>query len=244
MKTELQNRRVAGAVLALAFAATAFGANDAVSKLARVAPQLTVVRMESTPADGILQVEIEEDNAPVYITTDGTHLFTGDLYSLSENGVVNLTETWREGQRSRLLSDVPMEDMIVFSPAAQASVIVYVSTDVDCPYCRLLHGDIETLNGYGIEIRYLAYPRYGDRSPTYNRMVSVWCADNSRRALEQIKLGDTIPERTCDNPVLEHFQLGQRFGIEGTPTLVTAGGKLLRGYQAPDEIAAALALPK
>lgn len=91
MATNLHNR-VASAVITSALAAsTAFGANDIVSKLARIAPELTVVRAESTPADGILRLEIEEDNVPVYVTADGTHLFTGDMYSLSEDGAVEAT---------------------------------------------------------------------------------------------------------------------------------------------------------
>ncbi len=244
MRTNLENRATV-AVIASALAASPTHCADAiVDKLARVAPQITVVRMQSTPADGIFQVEIEEDNAPVYVTVDGTHLLTGDLYSLAEDGIENLTETWREGRRRTLLSELRMEDMIVFSPAHNAPVVVYVFTDVDCPYCRMLHGDIRALNGYGIEVRYLAFPRYGDDSPTYARMVSVWCADDSRRALDEIKAGNAIPEQTCDNPVFKQFQLGQELDIEGTPTLVTGAGKLLRGYQPPEAIAETLGLLK
>lgn len=244
MANNLHNR-VAGAVITSALAAsTAFGADDLVSKLARVAPQLTVVRMESTPVDGILQLEIEEDNVPVYVTADGTHLFTGDMYSLSEGGVENLTETWREGQRRMLLSGARKEDMIVFSPEEEPAVVVYVFTDVDCPYCRMLHGDIDALNDYGIEVRYLAYPRYGDESPTYDRMVSVWCADDPVTALDQIKEGETIPEKTCADPVFKQFKLGQELGVKGTPTLFTSDGKLLRGYRRPKEIAEKLGLPE
>ena len=73
-------------------------------------------------------------------------------------------------------------------------------------------------------------------------MVSVWCADDPVRALDQIKEGKTIPEKTCADPVLKQFELGKELGVEGTPTLFTSDGKLLRGYRPPEEIAEKLGL--
>lgn len=134
-----------------------------------------------------------------------------------------------------------MASLIVFR-TANAQAVVNVFTDIDCTHCQRLHGDISTLNEAGIEIRYLAYPRGGLESSSYSRMVSAWCADDRRAALTALKQGLDVPDRTCVNPVADHYQLAKEMGIPGTPGLITAEGRLLRGYASADELAASLGL--
>ena len=50
------------------------------------------------------------------------------------------------------IAAIPEDEMIVFTPDTVASIAVF--TDVDCTYCRALHGDLEELMTYGIEVRY------------------------------------------------------------------------------------------
>ena len=64
--------------------------------------------------------------------------------------------------------------MIAFAPSAGTKEIVYVFTDVNCGYSRMLHQDIGQLNDLGIEVRYLAFPRGGPGTSTYDKMVSIW----------------------------------------------------------------------
>ena len=91
-------------------------------------------------------------------------------------------------------------------------------TDVDCTYCRALHGDLEELMVYGIEVRYLAYPRGGQAATSYDKMISVWCSDDRKQSLTLAKEG-----KSCRRPpalILDHYQLGNELGISGTPALV------------------------
>lgn len=132
--------------------------------------------------------------------------------------------------------------MVVFPPTAGTKAVVYAFTDVDCPYCRQLHADVEQLNGYGIEVRYLAYPRGGPGTPTYDKMVSVWCTSDRHGAITAAKLGESVATATCDSPVADHFALGRSFYIGGTPALFSELGEMLSGYLPPDEIARRLGL--
>ena len=52
------------------------------------------------------------------------------------------------------------------------------------------------MNAMGIEVRYLAFPRAGVGSKTYNSMVSAWCADDPNTAITALKARQTIPEKT------------------------------------------------
>ncbi|MFT5101404.1 MAG: thiol:disulfide interchange protein DsbC, partial [Planctomycetaceae bacterium] len=84
------------------------------------------------------------------------------------------------------------------------------------------------------------YPRSGVGSPSYDKLVSVWCAENPKMALTRAKSGIDIPAATCVNPVAAQFELGGQMGINSTPSLVFDDGTLSRGFMPAAELAATL----
>jgi len=75
-----------------------------------------------------------------------------------------------------------------------------------------------------------SFPRAGKGSPGYNKAVSVWCADDRKKAITDAKVNMRVMSKTCDNPVDEQFSLGEQLGVRGTPSIVLESGKLLPGY--------------
>src|SRR5690606_13034670 len=124
----------------------------------------------------------------------------------------------------------------IFAPEKPKSHIT-VFTDTDCGYCQKLHSEVPELNRQGIEVRYLAFPRQGPGSHGYNTLVSVWCAKDPKLAMNQAKSRQEIPAASCENPVLEQFELGQLIGVNGTPSIVLANGRMIPGYQPAAELA-------
>ena len=206
-------------------------------KIKKSLPHLTIVDISLSPVDGIYEVQVEQGQTFLYATANGNYLFAGDLYRLDDGDLVNLAELRRVEWRRYLFSMVDTNDLIVFAPKENTEVIVYVFTDVDCPYCRAIHEDIVRLNRYGIEVRYLAFPIDGVGSSNYERMVSAWCSENPKLAITDLKRSKEIPPATCENPVAEHYELGKQFGVVGTPVLVTLNGDWIEGYLGPDELA-------
>ena len=50
-------------------------------------------------------------------------------------------------------------------------------------------------------------------------------------------LGKEIEYNLCsNNPVSEHFNLGQQLGISGTPSILTTEGRMIPGYVSPKEL--------
>ena len=207
--------------------------------LRRRLPDVNVNLIERSPIDGLRAVEID-DGVTLYVTEDGSHAIAGVLYALTENGPVDTSQARRAATRRALLADVPVEQMIVFAPRGEPKVVLDVFTDPDCGFCRKLHAEMSELNAYGIEVRYLAFPRAGIGSETYDSMVSAWCADDPRDAITRLKRGNTISSKTCDNPVAEQYEIGQRVGVQGTPTIITADGELIGGYVPAAELAQGL----
>jgi thiol:disulfide interchange protein DsbC len=113
---------------------------------------------------------------------------------------------------------------------------VTVFTDIDCGFCRKLHADMSEYNKQDIRIRYLFYPRAGLGSESYDKAVSVWCADDRKAAMDTAKAGGAVPAKTCENPVAEHHALGQAMQLQGTPALLLEGGQMVPGYVPPDKL--------
>ena len=85
-------------------------------------------------------------------------------------------------------------------------------------------------------MRYLAFPRTGIDSPSYDKAVSVWCAKDRNQAMTDAKADKPVEAKTCPNPVKQEFEMGKKIGVTGTPTLVLEDGSLLPGYLPPDKL--------
>lgn len=178
---------------------------------------------------GLYEVNVQNGQS-IYVSRDAKFLIPGDLYESQEEGLVNLGEARRNTIRRERIAALDEADMIVFAPEGERKATLTVFTDVDCPYCRKLHAEIEALNSYGIAVRYLAFPRTGLNTDIHHKMVSTWCADDRKAMLTSAKRGGDVPELDCDSPVEEQYQLGREVGVTGTPALVFDDGTIMPGY--------------
>jgi len=205
------------------------------SLIAATGAQLQIVAISETPFEGLIEVELDSGEK-LFSDRKGEHLVTGDLFHATTTGLVNLSAQARQAQIVDWVASVPEDEMVIFTPEETKATIT-VFTDVDCAYCRKLHGDLDAILELGIQVRYMAYPRGGEASTAYPKMISVWCSEDRKRSLTQAKNGQNIPTRECDNPVLRHYNLGNRIGISGTPALVLQDGTVIPGYLEPAQLA-------
>ena len=207
------------------------GFNIIEEKLRTLVPNATTIAISETPIKGILQVQINSDI--VYVTMDGQYLVQGQIMDLDTRE--NITDRAKSGIRMGLLEDLNRDEQISFSPE-EPKYDLLVFTDIDCGYCRKLHNQIAEYNEEGIAIHYMAFPRAGVGSASYDKFVSVWCADDKKEALTLAKNGsDPVPEK-CPNPIADQYELGRDVGVTGTPALVTTDGTLIPGYMPPDQL--------
>jgi thiol:disulfide interchange protein DsbC len=192
-------------------------------------PDMPITSITPSPLAGLYQVELSNGHA-IFVSSDAKFLIPGDMYESRGDGLVNLGENRRNSLRVAKIGAVDEKDMIVFAPAGERKATLTVFTDVDCPYCRKLHGEIEALNSLGIAVRYLAYPREGLAGPTYIRMISTWCADDRQAIMTSAKRGAEVPVVNCDSPVDAQYQLGREVGVTGTPAVVLEDGTMVPGY--------------
>lgn len=194
---------------------------------------LPIDDLQPTPIKGIYQ--ITSDVNVFYITSDGKYLILGELLDTSKDKKNwSLTEQTARKIRAIMLAKIDVKDMIVFPATAKKIGTVTVFTDIDCQYCHKLQENIKNYTDAGIEIRYLAFPRSGPDSPSFEKAISVWCSKDRPKDYALAIAGKEILKNQCaKNPVAMEFELGQKMGVNGTPTMILENGMKFGGLVDP-----------
>jgi len=237
---------LASILLALFSAQAAADAASTIKKsLAKILPDYEVNSVHETPVKGLYEVLVGSD--VIYVSGDGRYMVQGRMIDLDSKE--DLTETSprlaearkkEAKERVAAVNKLGEDTMIVFAPPGKAEHTITVFTDIDCGYCRKLHGEIDGYLAQGIKVRYLFFPRAGVGTPSFDKAVSVWCADDRKSALTDAKAGKSVPDKKCDNPVKAQMELGEKLGVSGTPAIILDNGEMVPGYIPPKRLAAIL----
>jgi thiol:disulfide interchange protein DsbC len=228
--------RFTALILLGATCVTANADEDAIRKsLSQSMPNSKVDAIKPSVIKGLYEAAIGANI--YYVSEDGKYLIQGRLVDIAARK--DLTEEKLNGTRKLAIENMGKENMIIFK-AKIPKYTVTIFTDIDCGYCRKLHSELDQYSAQGITIQYLFYPRAGKGSDSYNKAVSVWCADDRNAALTAAKKDKSIPVKTCDNPIDKHMKLAEDFEVKGTPMIVTEAGNILPGYLPAKQLLEAL----
>lgn len=228
---------LASAALVALFPATAAADASVEEALAAKVPGVEAEDIRATPVPGLWEVAVGAQ--VVYLSEDGRYMVRGELIDLMTGQ--NMTGERQNELQSALASRVSREfdesTMVVFSPVSPSHTIT-VFTDVDCGYCRKLHREIDEYTKRGIKVRYMFYPLAGPGSESWAKADAVWCSPDRNEAMTRAKLGESVKAtQPCEaTPAARHYELGTQLGIRGTPTILTDGGEILRGYLPADQL--------
>ena len=204
---------------------------DVKKKLEAIMPGIKIESIKPLDNTGLYETVINGE--VIYFSEDMRYVFQGDVIALETRQ--NITETKRLGLRKQILASVNEKDMIIYEPK-KTEYNLTVFTDIDCGYCRKLHSQMAEYNALGIRIRYMAYPRAGLDSESYDKAVDVWCAKDRKQAMTDAKNGKNVESESCESPVKAQYQLGARLGVSGTPALFLESGEMLPGYVPPKRL--------
>ena len=207
------------------------------SKINAVLPEgMSVQSIKESKIENLFVVDIG-DLQPIYASKDGEFFFYGELYAVNGNMLQNTTKDEINLKRKSILDEAFSEDDFISFKSENEKHKVTIFTDVDCGYCRKFHNEIKDFNDLGITINYVAFPRSGLDSDSYNKIVTAWCSKDPKDILTKMKQGIDVQLSMCqDHPVKTHFLLGQKIGITGTPAIIKSNGELLPGYLPPEEL--------
>jgi len=197
---------------------------------------LQATKIEESAIPGVKQVLT--NRGVFYMSADSKIFIAGRMFDV-ENNMKNLTETALSGLR--LDGMEKFEDSMIVFPAKDEKHTVTVFTDTTCGYCRKLHAQIDDYNSLGITVRYLAFPRGGINSRSFDEIQSVWCSADQQSAMTKAKAGDKLSTEKCNAPIAGHYNLGQAAGVTGTPAIMLEDGTMIPGYKPPSALAQMLA---
>jgi thiol:disulfide interchange protein DsbC len=217
------------------------GTDSSKGDIERIAREFAVEasRVRPSPVPGLYEIAVGTNF--IYATADRRFLISGDIIEASSGN--NVSEARRLQLRAEIVSRVgrTVEPVVFSSPAKRHSITAFV--DLDCPLCRKMHGDIQSLLSRGIEVRYVFYPSGDADSDVWKKTRAVWCAKDRQAALSAALQGRPPAQSAdCDGAAtLEaHRQFGKALGVQGTPTIVDAEGRLIMGYRSPEILEASL----
>lgn len=194
--------------------------------------------LEIRPSSIENMLEVRSGSNVFYVSNDGEFLVNGPLYALT--GGENLTENRLSEYRKTLLEDISAIQPVEY-PAKNAKQKITVVTDIDCPYCRHLHQELEQYHEAGLDIDYVMLPRSGKNSPSYVKTVNAICAAQPDLAITAAMNGETPEPAQCDHPIDKHMEMAQALGAASTPNIILPDGTLIRGYKTASELSQLLA---
>ncbi len=187
---------------------------------------ITITSVRPAPLPGLYEI-VTEDHALYYVDEAANFLITNgsiiDLKSLK-----NLT-----AERIREVTAIPLDslplNLAIKHVKGNGKRRLVVFSDSDCPFCKKLENELASVTD--VTIYTFLYPivQLHPNAPEHTRRI--WCASDRQKAWSDYWAKNALPEsRDCDVSALETVQrLGQKNGIQATPTLIFADGHVVPG---------------
>ncbi len=206
------------------------GAESLEKRLKDMYPATQIERVQTSEISGLYEVMMGKNSA--YTDATGRYFVFGHLYDMKTQR--DLTAERMDKQQRINFAQLPLDDAIKTVHGKGERVLV-VFSDPDCPYCKRLEPELDKLNN--VTIYTFPYPLESLHPESPNKAVAVWCApDRARAWADLMKTGKAPANKNCDNPIQRNIQLAQRLGINGTPTLLAADGRMLPGAASVERI--------
>lgn len=145
-------------------------------------------------------------NGQPFITNTEASVFTSGEISVIKNGqFAGLDADFEQKKNLHVLSQLDENNLVIYPATSKEQAVIYVATDINCPYCRVMHQDMAKLNAKGVTVKVIGYPYY-DESP--EQMRQIWCETDKqarRQALDKAMAGETVA-KTCTNTTVNHLK--------------------------------------
>lgn len=186
--------------------------------MGKLAPQVKIDVVQESVIPGFYEAIVGSQF--IYVSKDGRFVLDGSAIDVDSQR--DITEAARAKSRMASLKDLGADKRIIFAPP-QPKHSVTVFTDIDCPFCRRFHQQIDAYNAAGISIEYVFLPL--DIHPGADKKAeAVWCAADRKAAFTAAMNGADTGTATCKNPIEESTRIARAIGINGTPTMLASDG--------------------
>mgnify|MGYP001587749224 CR=1 FL=1 len=188
-----------------------------------------------SPFKGVYEVVTYNPIDSMLVSQDGKYLIQGDVVNITTRSLIQKSSRVKN-LKLALIATIDDSDKIIYS-AKNEAYQVHVFTDVDCPFCKRLHNNIDKMNKLGITVKYLAAPLASLHPTAKGKMQKIWCAEDRKQALDDYNDSSMIVDSpNCTNPVASQLAISQQLGVTGTPAIFLSDGTHLPGYLPADKL--------
>lgn len=181
------------------------------------------------------------EGVPFLLSDDAQYITDGEI-SVIENGqFTGLDEAFEKRKNQSVFESLDVSQLITYPATTTEKAVIYVATDVNCPYCRRLHSQMANLNAKGVTIKTIGYPIY-EESPA--QMRDIWCqgdASARRNALDKAMLTGTMtpaPASCSTDYVTPNREKAAGLAVIATPAIYREDGVLYQAsFESPEFLA-------
>lgn len=203
------------------------------AKVPRLAPHVKTI----TAANVFNLYELYTDDRQILYTDENVNFFfAGDI--LDARTLQNLTQARMKVLGAVSISDLPL-DLAMKKVKGNGKRQLVVFSDPDCPFCRKLEQELESITDVTIYTFILPIGSLHPDAP--QRAHWIWCAPDRQKAWDDYLLHRVMPgKRECRDSLRDIQNLAARYRIDGTPTLIFADGEMVPGVIPRDDLEQAL----
>ena len=192
--------------------------------LAERIPQLQAIdEVSKSPMAGLYEVRV--NGTEIYYTdAEANFLVQGSLIDTKQRR--NLTEERVDKLTAINFEALPFKDALTIV-RGNGKRRLAVFQDPNCGYCKRFERDLQKLNH--VTIHMFLYPILS--ADSNEKSKNIWCAKDRVKAWQDWMVRDQAPvAANCDaSAIARNIDIGRKFKITGTPTLVFVDGSRVPG---------------
>ncbi len=216
--------------------------SEAVDLFKNIDPSLTVEDVASAPARGLYQVTLKKDGALhlVYLDFSKNYLVNGPIIDIKSKR--NLTQQGVEAATTIDPAGIPLDNALVMGNP-KGKKVLYLFSDPECPYCAKLHKTVTEMVKEEPQLKvYIILVPLDIHPNSLWKTESIVCKSKKDMAgalkmLENSYEGKEVPHLNCNKVSgAEMKKVGAKHGVNVTPTMSFANGRVLMGARAKEDI--------
>lgn len=187
-------------------------------------PQLQKIdEVSKSPMPGLFEVRVNGTEI-FYSDAEGNYLVQGSLIDTKQRR--NLTEERVDKLTAISFDALPFKDSFTIVRGNGKRKLA-VFEDPNCGYCKRFERDLQTVNN--VTVHMFLYPILSADST--DKSKNIWCAKDKGKVWQDWMLREQLPAvASCDIAALtRNVELGHKYKITGTPTLVFVDGSRVPG---------------
>jgi len=177
--------------------------------------------------------EVVSDGQLSYTDEKARYLFMGNIIDLKSGR--NLTDERTQKLFVIDFKSLPFELAVKRVKGNGERKLAYF-TDANCGYCKKLESELKNIDNVTL-YRFL----YPILQGSQEKVNNILCSDDPSQKYEDLMLnGVQPPAGSCKNQTEKVVELGRKFHVNGTPTLIFSDGKQVPGFMPAAELEKAL----